>query len=173
MGDVGVDLCGNIGPKTSLAIGPRGLIGPLSSEGSLGLVVAATPSLYSGTEDEPASSTVNLVEDCLANLLFDNFLWVLNPIEALAVTDLPIKNLCDTRLLRPRNDLAKDPRHSFEESGNGEKRAESMLGENSGLKVGVSGNVWLLSERADSGVCAREASCAPVERSIENSPDDP
>ncbi len=89
------------------------------------------------------------------------------------MTDLPIKSLCDTRLLRPRNDLVMDARHSFEESGNTEERAESFV-ENTGLKaLGVSGNVWVLPERADNGVCTREASCAPVEMSKDISPDDP
>lgn len=90
-----INLCENAGPKTSLATGPRGSIGSLLSEGSPGLVVVATSSLQSGTEDEPpeASSTANLAEGCLASLLLDNFLWALNPIEAFAVTDLPTKSL--------------------------------------------------------------------------------
>lgn len=173
---IGAELCGNVGPLASLATGPRGLLGSFLSEGSLGLVIAATSLLHSGTEDEPpgAPSIANLTEDCLTSLLFDNVLGILNPIEAFAVTDLPMNNLCDTRLLRPRDDLVLDPRHSFEEPGNSEESAESMSGENSGLKaLGVSGNVWLLSERADSGVCTVEASCAPAERSKEISQEDP
>lgn len=79
---------------------------------------------------------------------------------AFAVTDLPIKNFCDTRRLRPRNDL--DLRPCFEEPENGEGRAEFMFGENTGLyALGVSGNVWLLPERADSGTCTPKASRDP------------
>lgn len=162
--DIGID---DVGPKTSSTTGSRGLIGSLESEGSLGLVVAVRFLLHPGTE-AGASSTADLV-DCLADFVLANFLWVLNPIVVFAVTDLPIENFCDTRL-RPRNDLVMDLRPSFEEPGNGEGRAEFMFGDNTGLKaLGVSGNVWLLPERADGGERTPEVSCDPVSTEI---PDD-
>lgn len=171
--DVSLDLCRDIRPTVSLDTGETG---SSLTEGSLGWVVAATASLDSGSEGDPpaASSAANLTEDCLASLLFedfldDTFLWALNFIEALAVTDLLIKDFCDTRILRPRNDPAMDSRDSFEVSENCKDRARSMFRENTGLKaLGVSGNVWS-PERTDSDESTREPSCAPV--SIEIPPD--
>jgi hypothetical protein len=150
----------DVGPKASPD--PRRIFGSSVREGSLGLVVAVTSSLSPGTEGEPpgALSTANLAKDCLDSLAFDKFLWVLNTIVAFAVAGLAIKHFCDTRRLRPCNDL--DLRPSFEEPGNGKGCLEFMFGESIGLyALGVSGNVWLLPERADSGPRTPEASRDP------------
>jgi hypothetical protein len=89
--------------------------------------------LHPGTEDElPGSSlTAVLAIYCVSNFAFDNFLHVLDPTVVFA--DLPIKNFCDTRRLRPRIDLV---RTNFVEPGNNsEGRAVFMLGEDAGLKA--------------------------------------
>lgn len=158
----------DVGPKISPTTGPPGLIKSGASEGSLGLVVAVMVLLHPGREDElpRSSSTAVLSKDCLASFAFDNFLQVLDPTVVFA--DLPIKNFCDTRRLRPRTDLV---RTSFVEPENGEGRREFMFGEDTGLKArGVSGNVWLHPERADSGEYVPEVSRDPV--STEILPDD-
>lgn len=160
-----IDIDGT-GLKTSSTTGPRGLIGSLESKDSPGLVVAVRFLLRSGTE-AGASSTADLGDDCLVDFIFANFLWVLNPIVVFTMTDLPIKSFCDTRRLWPCNDLIVDLRPSFEQPGNGERRAGLMFGDSTGLKaLGVSGNVWLIPERADGGECTPKSSRDPVSTEI-------